>query len=370
MVEGGAASFEQAHAAAGVKSGGSDGALELSPADMVRTGAGDQKATGVEHFERTQVELLVSAHGPFDGALGFGEGRRIEHDGVEFLAGVRPVAQDLEGVTGDPFDFGFHSGAVGFVIPLGDLEGGVRGIDAGYALADLGEVERKAALVTADIQGAAGGTELLGPCAGSGVVVTLVEKCAGFLAGVGVELEAEAVELEMRAAGCLTSFFDEQGLGVGGAQSLEFAHAGVGALQNGRGGKFFAEHGDAGRTHGVRIKAFGEELEDDQVAVFVDYQAGDLVRLTETEAAGVGLVVEEAPTAGDGLTEARCEQQEPGGLVDGLAGDHAERDLRGRAVERGAQQQSARVGYGEQGRGRVFCPCRQGDGLDVRGVDP
>ena len=73
---------------------------------MMRAGAGDEQAAGAQHLERAQVQLLVAAQRAFNGALGFGEGRRVENDGVERLAGLRPVAKNLEGVGLDPVDFG------------------------------------------------------------------------------------------------------------------------------------------------------------------------------------------------------------------------------------------------------------------------
>ena len=130
MVGSGAAAFEQTHAPRGIGSGGSDGGFEIGPGDMVRTGAGDQQAAGTNHFERTQIQFLVAAQGAFDGAPGFGEGGRIEDDGVKTLARLRPVAENFEGVGLDPVDFGGDAGAIGFEIALGDFERGTRGVDA------------------------------------------------------------------------------------------------------------------------------------------------------------------------------------------------------------------------------------------------
>ncbi|HVA91824.1 MAG TPA: hypothetical protein VNL71_18515, partial [Chloroflexota bacterium] len=84
-------------------------------------------------------------------------------------------------------------------------------------------------------------------------------------------------------------------------------------------------------------------------------------------AAGVGFVRQQGAAAGDGGAQAGFEESEPGGLVEGFAGDDAQGDLRGRAVERGAEEQSTAVCDGEKG-GRVA-----GAGLkllDVGGIDP
>ena len=92
-------------------------------------------------------------------------------------------------------------------------------------------------------------------------------------------------------------------------------------------------------------QAFGQELQHNQVAVLVGDEAGQLVGLAEAQAAGVVGVVEQRLAAGDGRAQARREQLEPCGFVEGFARDEAQRDLRRRAVERGAQKQSALVGH-------------------------
>ena len=68
-------------------------------------------------------------------------------------------------------------------------------------LANLGQVQRKAALVAADVERTAGGAQLLRPFPGGGVVGPLIEKGASLLPGVGVVVEDEAVEVKLRG-GC------------------------------------------------------------------------------------------------------------------------------------------------------------------------
>ena len=104
--------------------------------------------------------------------------------------------------------------------------------------ADLGEVESEAALVGADVEGFA-----LSVTGGSGVVEALVEEGSGFLAGGGVEVEAESVE-------------GKEGAQVGGAvegvgsslwEVFQVADAGVGALdESGLGEFFFEDFGEGG----------------------------------------------------------------------------------------------------------------------------
>ena len=75
-------------------------------------------------------------------------------------------------------------------------------------------------------------------------------------------------------------------------------------------------------------QTFGQELHDHEVAVFVGDQARQLVGLAEAEAAGIVGGVEQRLAAGDGRAQARCEQLEPCGLIEGFARDEAQRDLR------------------------------------------
>ena len=152
---------------------------------MVRAGAGDQQAVRGEHLESAQIQLLIAAQCAFDGALGLGEGGRVKNDGVEFLAGVGPVAQDLKSVGFDPIDFGAELIAIGFEVALGDFEGGAGGVDAGDALAD--------------IEGTAAWSEKPSPLLCSGVVGALVEEGSGLLAGVGVVLKQKTVDVKLRA---------------------------------------------------------------------------------------------------------------------------------------------------------------------------
>ena len=93
-------------------------------------------------------------------------------------------------------------GAIGLKITLRHFERGARDVDARDLAADLGEMQRESALVAADIERAAPvriAPQALRPVARGGVVGALVEECAGLLAGVGVVVEGEAVEMELRA---------------------------------------------------------------------------------------------------------------------------------------------------------------------------
>ena len=180
-------------------------------------------------------------------------------------------------------------------------------------------------------------------------------------------MKAEAVELELSGSCWNGSVFDKKWSQIGRRQALQLAHFRVGPLQNHSRSLFFAQHAHTGFAHRGRIQPLGQQLNDDQRAVLVDDQAGQLVGLAEAEAAGVGAFVEQGLPPPDRRAQPVFEQLEPGGLVDGLARDHPERNLRTGAVERRSQQQPTAIGHGQQ-RGRVAGG--QFDRFNVGGVDP
>lgn len=349
MVGSSATAFEEAYAARGVGGRRGDDDLKIGPRDMVRAGTGDEQAAGAQHFERTQVQFLITAQGAFDGAFGFGEGRRIEDDGVEGFAGMRPVAQNLEGVGFDPVDFALDARVVGLEVAFRDFERSARGVNAGDLAADLGEVQSESALIAADIEGAGRSCEALRPVARGGVIGALVEKGAGFLAGVGVVVKGEAVQVKVRAGEGMRGIGEPEWIGARCGKAFELADARFGALDDRRGLHLFAQDADAGLAYAGSEQAFGEELHDDERAVFVDDEAGQLVGFAEAEAAGVVGGVEHGLAARDGRAQTAFEQLEKGGVIEGVARYEAQSDLRDRAVESGAEEDSAVVGHRHQG---------------------
>ena len=113
----------------------------------------------------------------------FGESRWIEHHGFVLPAGIGIVAQQVEGVGLDPFDF---APAIEGRIPLRHLQGRQRGIDRRHLLANAIQMQGKAALVSEQIQGTPASIAF-----GASVVLALVEKCAALLSGKGVIMKAE-----------------------------------------------------------------------------------------------------------------------------------------------------------------------------------
>ena len=89
----------------GVPRGFGDDIQEFCGADVVGAGAAHENAAGTQHFKGAEVEFFVSAERSVEGATAFGERGRVEDDGVVLLAGSGIVAQQVECVGLNPFDF-------------------------------------------------------------------------------------------------------------------------------------------------------------------------------------------------------------------------------------------------------------------------
>src|SRR5579864_1116114 len=154
MVLGLSSNLEQAESSTSVESRIGEHFEEVSLAYVVRAGAGHEQATGTQHFQSAQVKLLVAAKSGVEIALGLGEGRRIQNDGVVAAIGGSIVLQQVKGVGFDPFDLSsVEQSVVEGGVLVGDLEGSAGAVDAGHLGATRGEVEGKAALVAEDVQG-------------------------------------------------------------------------------------------------------------------------------------------------------------------------------------------------------------------------
>ena len=237
-----------------------------------------------------------------------------------------------------------------------------------------GQMERKSALVAANIESAAlpGCTRDGAPSRLRGSVVgALVEKRAGFLAGVGVVMKDESVEMKLRAGRPGERVRQAtSGSALGAGRPSKLADARIGPLENRRRREFFAKHAHAGFACASRKQTFGEELQNDQVAVFVGDDAGQFVGLAEAKTAGVVGGVEQRFAPRDGRAQPCLEQFEPCGLIDGLARDEAQRDLRRGTVESRAEEEAAVVGDRQQKPGRLLWILAGAKRLNVRSVDP
>src|ERR1700678_1989942 len=166
MVFGLASDFEEAQGAVGVEGGSGQHFEEIGLADVIGAGAGDENAAGAQHFEGAEIEFFVATESGIEIALGFGEGWRIENDGVVLLAGGGVVLEQIEGVGFNPFDFmnlgsvrlgGMKIGSVQSSVLVGDFERGTRTVDASDVGAARGEMQGESALVTEDVEGLAVG---------------------------------------------------------------------------------------------------------------------------------------------------------------------------------------------------------------------
>jgi len=134
MIGCGAATLQEANAAVRVGGSGGDSGFEVGERDVMGAGAGNEQAAGAKHLQGSQVEFLVAAQRAFDGTFAFGEGRRVENDGVELFAGTGPVAQDLKGIAFDPVHLSGDLRAIRDEIAFSDFERRTGGVDACDAL--------------------------------------------------------------------------------------------------------------------------------------------------------------------------------------------------------------------------------------------
>ena len=232
--------------------------------------------------------------------------------------------------------------------------------------ANLGEVQGETTLVAADIKRAASRAELPSQLARSSVVGALVEKRSGLLACVGVVVKSEVVEMELRAGGWPRGIGKPQRIETGRGQALQLTDARIGALQNGRRFELFTENAHAGLRYHCVEQPFGQALHYNEIAVLVDDQAGQLVGFAKTEAAGIVGGVEHWFAARDGCAQAQLQQIQPSSLIESLARDKAQGDLRRGTIERGAQEDSAIVGHGQERFFRIW----RSDCFYVGRVDP
>src|SRR5271166_6037445 len=116
---------------------------------MVGAGAGDQNTARAEHLQGPQVEFFVAPQGGLEVALGLGEGRRVESDGVIALSRSGIVLEQIESVGLDPLDIP----AIERRVLVGDFERGPGAVDAGDVRAALSHMKGKTALVAKSVEG-------------------------------------------------------------------------------------------------------------------------------------------------------------------------------------------------------------------------
>src|ERR1035437_2593352 len=148
MVERLAALFQNSHSAARIGSGGAEHREEFRLADMERTGAGDENAAWPKHLQGAKIQLLIAAQRGRHGALGLGERRWIENDGVILPARDSVVLEQVEGVGFYPFDLAATvSGPVELLVLLRHFQYRTRRVHGGDGRACGREVQRKSSLI-------------------------------------------------------------------------------------------------------------------------------------------------------------------------------------------------------------------------------
>ena len=105
MVSGLSPKLQNSHGFVSIQGSSGQGSQQVGLADMVGTRASDQDSARPQHLEGAEVEFLVAAECGIEVAFRFGEGGRVENDGVVLVAGGGVVLEQVEGVGFDPFDF-------------------------------------------------------------------------------------------------------------------------------------------------------------------------------------------------------------------------------------------------------------------------
>src|SRR5664280_153029 len=232
VVERLAAFFQNSHSVARIDSSGAEHCEEFSLADVERTGAGDENAAWPKHLQGAEIQLLIAAQRGRHGALGLGERRWIENDGVVLPPGGSVVLEQVEGVGLDPFDFAAAvSGAIELLVLLRHFQRRTRRVHGGDGCASPREVQRKSSLIGETIER----VSVSVPC-GGGVVLALVEEGASFLPAESVEVEVDSVHGE-EGAGSLAAYQ----LRLARRQLLQFANVGIDALDDAGLGKVFGD---------------------------------------------------------------------------------------------------------------------------------
>ena len=140
----------------------------------MRTGACNKDAAGPEKPHGPVVDFLVSPKGSFQAFLIFGEGGRIEDDGIVPPAFFMPLPQEVEGVslyTLHVFE------AVAFGVRPGQRHGLGGNVNGFNVVAPAGNLNGKSSGIAERIERSASRV-----AAGSATVFSLVEVSSGLLA--------------------------------------------------------------------------------------------------------------------------------------------------------------------------------------------
>lgn len=215
---------------------------------------------------------------------------------------------------------------------------------------DFGQMQSEAALVCADIKRVAGDAGTAYPAGGGGVVQALVEERPGFLASGGVIVELKPIETE-NSRGCGLALAEvKERLRAWCGKLLELADTRIGTLKNREGlvsgtqGR--AESVDQGLPDVVLCGALGQQLHDDEVGIAVGYDAGEVIGLGKDQTLGIGVRIDRrnVPPASQSFGNALSEIGKVLGAIQaGNGGNHAQGELRGRRIQRGAERAAGNV---------------------------
>src|SRR3954462_6558734 len=138
----------------------------------------------MQHLQGSEVELLIPSQCCCQLALRFRKCRRIQNDAVVLLSRVRVVAEQIKRVRLDPLDIA----AVQVRIVLGCLQCWTGTVHASDLVATSSQMQRKATLVTEDVQ-------CLAACVlrSSRIIFPLIKERSGFLPSERVVDETHAV---------------------------------------------------------------------------------------------------------------------------------------------------------------------------------
>ena len=134
----------------------------------------EQQSVPRQEAHRSQIDVLVPADRRGERGARLGEGRRIEHDRVERVAGGLAFAQIVERVGLDQLDI---RDAIPRAVLAGALQRIRRDVERDDGVGSAGEVERERAVIAEAIERASASA-----FADQHAILALIEERAGLLA--------------------------------------------------------------------------------------------------------------------------------------------------------------------------------------------
>ena len=156
-------------------------------ANVVRTGAGQQKAARFQEFQRPQIDLFVAAMRCGDAVAIFRKCRWVQNHHLELSSGLIVLLQNVKCIS---FAKIHVPGGVEVLVALRRRDGRRRHVNALDVLACVGNRQSEAALIAEAIENFPG-------CVSPrrAMILALVEKGSGFLAFQQVVSKSDAIFL-------------------------------------------------------------------------------------------------------------------------------------------------------------------------------